>query len=70
MKKYESEFLGQKQRFLNAIKEHFKKHALRHSQQMYDRMMREYENGKEIEVYVFFWGNFEKERLSKQIINS
>ena len=70
VKKYESDFLGQKQRFLNAIKEHFKRHALRHSQQMYDRMMREYETGKEIEVYVLFRGNFEKEKLSKQIINS
>jgi len=70
VKKYESDFLGQKQRFLNAIKEHFKRHALRHSQQMYDRMMREYEKGKKIEVYVFFRGNFEKEKLSKQIINS
>ncbi len=70
VKKYESDFLGQKQRFRNTIKEHFKKHALSHSQQMYDRMMREYEKGKEIEVYVFFRGNFEKERLSKQIINS
>jgi len=70
VKKYESDFLGQKQRFRNTIKEHFKRHALRHSQQMYDRMMREYEKGKKIEVYVFFRGNFEKEKLSKQIINS
>ncbi len=69
VKKYEYEFLGQKQMFLNAIKEHFKKHALRHSQQMYDRKMREYEKGTEIEVYVFFQGKFEKQILSKQIIN-
>lgn len=69
VKKYESDFLGQKLRFLNTIKEHFKKHALRHSQQMYDRKMREYEKGTEIEVYVFFRGKFEKQILSKQIIN-
>ncbi len=28
---------------------------------MYDRMMRKYERGEEIEVYVFFQGKFEKE---------
>ncbi|MCZ7392501.1 MAG: YkgJ family cysteine cluster protein [Candidatus Methanoperedens sp.] len=68
VKTYESGFLGQKLRFLNAIKEHFKKHALKHSRQMYDRMMREYENGREIEVYVFFQGRFEKKTISKQFI--
>jgi Fe-S-cluster containining protein len=67
VKKYESDFLGQKLRFLSTIKEHFKEHALRHSQQMYDRMMREYEKGKEIEVYVFIRGNL-KESFSKQIL--
>lgn len=60
VKKYESDFLGQKQRFLNTIKEHFKKHALRHSRQMYDRRMREYGKGKEIEVNVFYRGRFER----------
>ena len=68
VKKYESDFLGQKLRFMNTIKEHFEGHALRHSQQMYDRGMREYEKGKGIEVYVFFQGNFKREIISKQII--
>ncbi len=69
VKKYESDFLLQKRRFLNAIKEHFMNHALKHSRQMYDRKMRDYENGTEIEVYVFFRGIFVKERISKQVIN-
>jgi len=69
VKKYESDFLSQKLRFANAIKNHFDRHSLRHSQQVYDRMMREYEKGKEIEVYVFFRNTFEKEILSKEIIN-
>lgn len=69
VKSYETDFLRQRLRFLNAIEEHFKRHALRHSRQMYDRMMREYENGKEIEVYVFFQGGFEKEKISKQLLS-
>jgi Fe-S-cluster containining protein len=68
VKTYESGFLGQKQRFLNAIKEHFKRHNLKHSRQMYDRMMREYEKGREIKVYVFFKSRFEKKTISKQFI--
>ncbi len=61
VKKYESGFLEQKLRFLRAIKEHFREHALRHSRQMYDSRMRDFEKGKAIEVHVFFNGRFEKE---------
>jgi Fe-S-cluster containining protein len=69
VKKYESDFLLQKKRFLHAIKEHFVKHALKHSRQMYDRKMRDYENGEKIEVHVFFKGTLIKEKVSKQVIN-
>ncbi|VVB85942.1 Putative zinc- or iron-chelating domain protein [uncultured archaeon] len=69
VKEYESCFLRQKLRFMHAIEEYFKKHGLRHSQQMYDKRMREFGKGEEIEVYVFFRGKFEKEIISKQIIN-
>ncbi len=68
VKKYELDFLGQKLRFMHAIREFFRKHALRHSRQMYDRMMRKYEKGGKVEVYVFFKGKLEKEIISKQII--
>ncbi len=69
VKKYELDFLKQKLEFLNVIKEHFKRQSLRHSRQMYDRMMREYENGRETEVYVFFNGGFEKNTISKQLLS-
>ena len=69
VKKYEIDFLEQKIRFFGKIKEHFLKNDLKPSRQMYDRMMREYEKGKQIEVFVFFKGNFVKESISKQIIN-
>ncbi len=69
VKAYESGFLKQKLRFMRAIEKHFKRYALRNSRQMYDRMMREYENGGEIEVHVFFRDGFEKETISKQLLS-
>jgi Fe-S-cluster containining protein len=64
VKRYEIAFLKQKHAFLNKIEEHFKKHGLRHSQQIYDRKMRELKRGGEIEVYVFERGDFIKDKLS------
>ncbi len=69
VKNYEKNFLEQKIRFLHKIEEHLRKNNLKYSRQMYDRMMREYEKGKEIEVFVFFRMKFIKEFFSKQIIN-
>lgn len=69
VKNYELNFIRQKLRFLLEIEKHFKKHNLRHSRQMYDRMIRDYEKGRQIEVYVFFRGKFEKEIISGQITN-
>jgi Fe-S-cluster containining protein len=53
VKEYESGFLRQQLQF--------NKYNLRVSQQMYDRMMRLYEKGKAMEVYVFYRGRLEKE---------
>lgn len=64
VKRYEIAFLKQKLAFLKKIVEHFKKHGLRHSQQIYDRKMRELKSGAELEVYVFQWGGFVKEKFS------
>jgi len=69
VKKYETGFLRQKLEFIQAIEKYFKENNLRNSQQMFDRMMRQYQKGTEVEVYVFFRGRFEKEVISKQIIN-
>jgi len=69
VKKYESGFLRQKLEFIRAIEKYFKENNLKNSQQMFDRMMRLYQKGKKIEVYVFFRGRFEKEEISKQINN-
>ncbi len=64
VKRYEIAFLRQKLAFRHKVDEHFRKHGLRHSQQMYDLRMREFKRGGEIEVYVFFRNEFIKERLS------
>lgn len=69
VKKYELLFLRQKLSFTCKIKDHFGKNGLKHSQQIYDRKMREIRKGKEVEVYVFFKGELKKEIISKQIIN-
>ncbi len=58
VKRYEISFLRHELAFLAKIEMHFKKHRLRNSQQMYDRKMREFKRGKEIEVYVFEKGEF------------
>ncbi|GFO97460.1 hypothetical protein ig2599ANME_1663 [groundwater metagenome] len=64
VKRYEIAFLRQKLAFLHKIEDHFRKHGLRHSQQLYDRGMREFKRGEEIEVYVFFMGEFIMEKRS------
>lgn len=58
VKRYEVAFLMQKLAFFNKIEEHFMKHGLRHSKQMYDRKMREFKKGEEINVFVFEKGEF------------
>lgn len=70
VKKYETAFLKQKIRFLDLIKNHFKTHGLRHKRHMYDKRTRDFEKGGKIEVYVFYNGEFDKNVISKQIINN
>jgi hypothetical protein len=48
-------------RFIEEIEKYFKENNLRASKQMYDRMMRLYQKGAAIEVYVFYKGGFEKD---------
>jgi Fe-S-cluster containining protein len=68
VKRYELAFLRQKLAFFNRIEDHFRKHGLRQSQQMYDRKMREFKRGEEIEVYVFEKGEFVKVNYREDII--
>ncbi|MGP8330305.1 MAG: YkgJ family cysteine cluster protein [Methanosarcinaceae archaeon] len=63
IKEYEAGYLNQKIEFLNAIGKHFKKNGLRHVQGIYDREIRRFEKGGEIEVFVFFCGEFEGVKL-------
>ena len=65
VKKYELDFLRQKREFELEMERYFKNKNLKNSRQMYDRMMREYERGREIEVNVFFRGRLEKELVCK-----
>jgi len=64
VKEYEFGFLRQQLKFNEYIEKYFKENNLRISQQMYDRMMRLYQKGKAIEVYVFYNGRFEKEVIT------
>ncbi len=59
IKEYEAGNLNQKIEFLNAVEEYFKKNGLRHVRGIYDREMRRFKKGSEIEVLVFFGGKFE-----------
>jgi len=66
---YESEFLRQKLAFIKKTETYFQENKLINSRQMYDRMMRNYQKGKVIEVNIFFRGQFQKEVISRQINN-
>jgi len=61
VKEYESGFLKQQLEFIKYVGKYFKDNNLRINQQMYDRMMRLYQKGTAIEVFVFYRGKFEKE---------
>jgi Fe-S-cluster containining protein len=65
VKKYEVDFLQQKLGFAREIENHFNKNGLKQSRQMYDRKMREFEEGNEIEVFVFYKGKLEHELVSR-----
>jgi len=61
VKEYESGFLMQQLEFIKYVENYFKDNNLKTSQQMYDRMIRLYQKGTAIEVYIFYKGGFEKE---------
>ena len=66
IKKYETEYLKQKIRFLRKVQKHFKTNGLKHVQRIYDRQMRKFLKGGEIEVFVFFEGEFECLKLKNR----
>jgi len=59
-KDYEIAYLEHEIEFLNAIQAYFKKNKLKHVQRTYDARIREFKNGKEIEIFVYYNGRFEK----------
>jgi uncharacterized protein len=69
VKRYEIAFLKQKLAFMEKIEGHFRENGLRHTQQIYDRRMRDFKRGAEIEIHVFFRGEFIREKHSIYIIN-
>lgn len=64
-KDYETAFLKQEIVFLEAVGAHFKANGLRHFQRNYDKQMRSFEKGGEIDVMVYYNGCFECNRISK-----
>lgn len=61
---YEEAYLKQMIDFFEAVKTHFRKNGLKHVQRTYDRKMREFLKGEcELEVFVYFKGGFEKQKL-------
>ncbi|MCX9085308.1 MAG: YkgJ family cysteine cluster protein [Candidatus Methanoperedens sp.] len=63
VKEYESGFLRQQLGFIEYIRKYFVENNLRASKQMFDRMMRLYQKGEKIEVYVFYESTIEKNIL-------
>ena len=59
-KAYEISCLKQDIGFLEAVDTHFVRNGLRHVQGIYDKQMRYFRNGGEIEVLVYYNGRFEK----------
>jgi hypothetical protein len=62
-KGYEIACLEQEIGFLEAVDAHFGKNRLRHVQGIYDKQMRYFQKGGEIEVLVYYNGKFEKKLI-------
>lgn len=61
---YEEAYLTQMIGFFEDVEAHFRKNGLKHVQSVYDRRMREFLKGKfELEVFVYYKGEFEKYNL-------
>ncbi|SES62808.1 hypothetical protein SAMN04488587_0157 [Methanococcoides vulcani] len=63
-KAYEEAYLRQQIRFFRKVRDHFKKNGLRHVKSTYDRKMRAFGRGEEIEVYVYYKDELELSRIS------
>lgn len=62
---YEKAFLEQEINFHVMVKERFMKNCLRHVKSFYDRRMRQFMDGAEIEVFVYHKGSLEKNIVKK-----
>ncbi len=60
IKQYERAYLEQQIKFLNTVHRHFHKNKLRHVQRVYDRQMREHQNGACVKVMVYDSGRFKE----------
>jgi Fe-S-cluster containining protein len=60
IKEYEIACLEQEIGFLEAVSTCLRENRLRHIQKIYDKQMRHFRNGGEIEVLVYYNGGFEK----------
>jgi hypothetical protein len=71
-KGYEIACLKQEIGFLEAVDARFRENGLRHVQGIYDKQMRHLRNGGEIEVLVYYNGEFEKNliRISDYVSGS
>ncbi|MBN2109724.1 MAG: YkgJ family cysteine cluster protein [Methanosarcinaceae archaeon] len=67
VKAYESSFLEQRIAFLEKAKKHFADRKLRHVQGVYDREMRLFNKGGEINVSVFHKGCFIEHTVKKDV---
>lgn len=67
IKEYEAAYLEQVIGFLEKLDEHFKKNNLKHVQSIYDKQMRRFSKGEEIEVLVYHKNGFERHLISKNM---
>jgi Fe-S-cluster containining protein len=62
-KEYENAFLTQEIRFLEFMHDYFARHRLRHVQKVYDDQMRQFKQGDEITVMVYYDSNLDQHRI-------
>jgi len=64
-KEYEESFLLHEISFLERMNEFFSKHKLRHVRKVYNDRLQSYNSGAEINVFVYYKGNLELNKLKK-----
>lgn len=62
VKEYETLYLKQRIDFFKTVLKHFKENKLRHVQRQYDLQMRDFESGKEVDVFVYHKGKLNPHR--------